>query len=54
MHSNWAPLDLVKYVVLTEFLVKILRERAMICREYFIFYYNFWIGQKIFISAYIL
>ena len=54
MGSNCAPLDLVKHVVLTEFPVKILRERAVICRECFIFYYNFRIGQKIFcISAYI-
>ena len=54
MCSNWAPLDLVKHVVLTEFLVKILRERAVVCRECFFFYYNFWIGQKIFISGYIM
>ena len=48
--------DPVKHAVLIEFLVKILRERAVICREYFFFfYYNFRIGQKIFrISAYIL
>ena len=53
MCSNWAPLNLVKHVVLIEFLVKILRERAMICRE--CFQYNFRIGQKIlFIFAYIL
>ena len=26
MYSNWAPQDLVKHVVLTEFLLKILRE----------------------------
>ena len=37
MCSNGAPLDLVKHVVLTEFLVKILRERAVICRESFLF-----------------
>ena len=55
MCSNWAPLDLVKHVVLTEFLVEMLRERAVICREFFLFYYNFRIGQKIFfIFAYIL
>ena len=51
IHVN---LGLVKHVVLTEFLVKILRERAVICRECFLFYYNFRIGQKIFfIFAYI-
>ena len=54
MCSNWAPLDLVKHVVLTEFLVKILRERAVVCHECFFFYYNFWIGQKIFIFGYIM
>ena len=54
MCSNWAPLDLVKHVVLTEFLMKILRERAVVCRECFFFYYNFWIGQKIFIFGYIM
>ena len=54
MCSNWAPLDLVKHVVLTEFLMKILRERAVVCRECYFFYYNFWIGQKIFIFGYIM
>ena len=38
MCSNWAPLDLVKHVVLTEFLVKILWQRAVICHECFLFY----------------
>ena len=47
-------LDLVIHVVLTEFPLKILRDRAEICRECFLFYYNFRIGQKIFIFAYIL
>ena len=37
MCSNCAPLDLVKHVVLTELLVKIPRERALICRECFLF-----------------
>ena len=37
MCSNCAPLDLVKHVVLTELLVKIPRERAVICRECFLF-----------------
>ena len=55
MCSNYAPLDLEKHVMLTEFLVKFLRERAVICRECFLFYYNFRIGRKIFnIFAYIL
>ena len=49
MCSNWAPLDLVKHFVLIEILVKILRERAVICRECFFFFdYNFRIGQNIF------
>ena len=55
MCSNWAPLDLVKHVVLTEFLVKILRERAVICRGRFLFYNNFRKEKKIlFIFAYTL
>ena len=37
MCSNCAPLDLVKHVVLTELLVKIPRERAVICLECFLF-----------------
>ena len=48
MCSNWAPLDLVKHFVLIEILVKILSERAVICREFFFFDYNFRIGQNIF------
>ena len=35
-------------------IVKILRERAVICRGCFLFHYNFRIGQKIFIFAHIL
>ena len=38
MCSNCAPLDLVKHVVLTELLVKIPGERAVICRECFLFF----------------
>ena len=45
----------MKHVVLTEFLAKILKERAVVCRECFLFYYNFRIGEKIFfIFAYIV
>ena len=52
---NWAPLNLVKHVVLIEFFVKIVRERAVICRECSFFCYNFLIGKKIlFIFAHIL
>ena len=40
MCSNCAPLDLVKHVVFTELLVKIPRERAVICRECFLFFIN--------------
>ena len=53
MCSN-PPLDLVKHVVLTEFPVKIVWKRVVIFRERFPFYYNFQMGQKIFIFAYIL
>ena len=53
MCSN-PPLDLVKHIVLTEFPMKIVWERAVIFRERFPFYYNFQMGQKIFIFAYIL
>ena len=38
MCSNCAPLDLVKHVVLTELLVKIPWERAVICSECFLFF----------------
>lgn len=31
----------VEYVVLTEFLVKTLRKRGVICSESFLFYHNF-------------
>ena len=41
MCSNCAPLDLVKQVVLTELLVKIPRERAVICREFLFFIKTF-------------
>lgn len=42
-------------VVLIEFLVKILRERAAIYRKCFLFYYNSRKGQKIFfVFTYIL
>ena len=55
MCSNRVPLDPVKHFVLTEFLAKILWERAVIGIECYLFYYNFQTGQKIlFIFAYIL
>ena len=38
MCSKRALLDPVKHAVLIEFLVKILRERAVICRECFFFF----------------
>ena len=38
MCSKRALLDPVKHAVLIEFLMKILRERAVICREYFFFF----------------
>ena len=44
----------MKHVVLTEFLAKILKERAVVCRECFLFYYNFRIGEIFFIFAYII
>ena len=40
MCSNLAPLDLVNHVVITEFPVRILRERAVICRESFFLLYE--------------